>query len=239
MDCESWFLGELQKLQERLGYRFEDLSRLKTALVHSSYANEKGAGGHNERMEFLGDAALELGVSHYLYEKHPDFDEGALSRARAGLVCGKSLAEWAVDLGLWKLLRTGNGLDHDGGGRSSLCSDAAEALFGAVFLDGGLPPLMKLIESYLAFHAARNPLKGREMDPKSSLQIAAHEKGLPSPSYEVLSVTGPSHSPRFTVKVMVGAEEGGMGEGESKKEAEFAAAEKTLSMVFPDGACLK
>lgn len=231
MNFDSWFKGRLEKLQERLGYRFKDQSKLKTALVHSSHAHEKGLREHNERMEFLGDAALELGVSRFLYEEYPDFDEGALTRSRAAIVCGKSLAEWGVELGLPDLLRTGNSLEQDDGRRLSLCSDAVEAVLGAVFLDGGLSSLMEVVEKFLTFHTSRNPVREGERDSKSSLQMTVHEKGLPDPVYEVISVTGPPHSPRFSVRVMIGAGEGGRGEGDSKKAAEFDAAEEALSML--------
>ncbi|MGI6784248.1 MAG: ribonuclease III [Aminivibrio sp.] len=228
MDYDAWFRGELEKLQQRLGYRFKNPSLLNSALVHSSYANEKGLTGHNERMEFLGDAALELGVSRFLYEEFPDFDEGALTRARAALVCGKSLAEWGTELGLPKLLRTGNSLEQDDGCRPSLCADAAEALFGAVFLDGGYYPLMEVIKTYFMFHSTRKPIGGGATDPKSSLQMAAHEKGLPCPVYEIISASGPAHCPWFSVRVTIGGAEAGKGEGTGKKAAEFAAAEDAL-----------
>lgn len=234
MNFDTWFRGELDRLQERLGYCFKDPAKLETALIHSSYAHEKGADDSNQRMEFLGDAALELGVSLFLYRKHPGFDEGDLTRARAAVVCGKSLAEWGEEMNLGRLLRTGHGLRRDQSAAVSLCTDAAEAVFGAVFLDGGFSALMEVIEKYLLFHRVRNPAGSQERDPKSRLQIAAQEKGLSLPVYEMLSVTGPSHSPRFCARVLVDGHEKGTGEGDTRKDAEFAAAEKALSLFGPE-----
>lgn len=231
MNYAVWFSGELEKLQDRLGYCFSDAGKLENALVHSSYAYEKGKSDHNERMEYLGDAVLELGVSRFLYDSFPSFDEGRLTRSRAAIVCGKSLAEWGRELGLSELLRTGRGLETEQVRHGSLCSDAVEALLGAVFLDGGFSRAMDVVNRYLAFHFSRHPIDGEENDPKSALQMLAHEKGMPSPVYEILSVSGPAHSPVFSVRVLVGSEEAGAGEGESRKSAEFAAARNAVFLL--------
>ena len=124
MNYAAWFSGELEKLQDCLGYRFSDVGKLENALVHSSFAYEKGKTVHNERMEFLGDAVLELGVSHFLFSSFPLFSEGALTLSRAAIVCGKSLAEWGREIGLDEVLRTGNGLEPGKIGRPA-CSFSA------------------------------------------------------------------------------------------------------------------
>lgn len=228
MDYETWYAGELEELQKRLGYRFNDVKKLKTALVHSSFANEKGAKDHNERMEFLGDAVLELGVSHFLFDSFPHFTEGGLTRARASIVRGVSLAEWGLELGLGRLLRTGNSLESDLTLHESLCADGVEAILGAVFLDGGFSSAMTVIEGYLSFHLSRHPVDKGERDPKSALQILAHSRDMAPPLYETLEVSGPPHSPWFLVRVLLGEKEEGRGEGKSKKAAEFAAAEEAF-----------
>ncbi|MBL3538601.1 ribonuclease III [Aminivibrio sp.] len=231
MNYAVWFSAELEKLQDRIGYHFSDVGKLENALVHSSYAYEKGKLEHNERMEYLGDAVLELGVSRFLYDSFPSFDEGRLTRSRAALVCGKSLAEWGRELGLSELLRTGKGLETEQVRHGSLCSDAVEALVGAVFLDGGYSRAMDLVVRYIAFHLSRHPIDGDETDPKSALQMLAHEKGMPSPVYEVLSVSGSAHSPIFSVRVLIGSKESGAGDGESRKAAEFAAARNAFFLL--------
>ncbi|HRX25553.1 MAG TPA: ribonuclease III [Aminivibrio sp.] len=235
MNYAAWFSGELEKLQDCLGYRFSDVGKLENALVHSSFAYEKGKTVHNERMEFLGDAVLELGVSRFLYESFPSFDEGRLTRSRAAIVCGKSLAEWGREIGLSELLRTGKGLETEQVRQGSLCSDAVEALLGAVFLDGGYFPAMAVIGRYLAFHLSRHSISGAENDPKSALQMLAHGKGLSSPVYEVLSVSGQPHTPLFSVRVMIGNEEAGSGDGRNRKAAEFAAARNAIFLLNREG----
>jgi len=235
MDYETWFSNELFRLQNRIDYFFSDNLILETALVHSSFAHEKGKKEHNERLEYLGDAVLELGVSRFLFSAFPQFDEGRLTRARSAIVCAASLSEWADHLGLCDLLRIGHGISRGEVRRTSLCSDAAEALFGAVFADGGFIASTGLIEKYLDFHFSLHPLEGQENDPKSSLQILAQERNLGIPVYEVISVSGPSHEPRFLVKVTIGGSVAGTGEGNSRKSAEFTAAGKAYAMLLEEG----
>ena len=182
-------------------------------------------------MEFLGDAVLELGVSRFLFDSFPSFAEGSLTRARASIVQGASLVEWGLELGLGRLLRTGNSLEAEIATHQSLCADGVEAILGAVFLDGDISPAMAVIKRYLSFHLSRHPIDKGERDPKSALQILAHSRGMPSPIYETLEVSGRAHSPRFLVRVLLGNEEGGRGEGKSKKAAEFAAAEEAFAYL--------
>lgn len=232
MEYEIWFSQELKKLQERISFFFSDISLLKTALIHSSYAYETGKNEHNERMEFLGDAVLQLTVSQFLFSSFPKYDEGKLTRLRATIVCARALSEWANDIGLCELLRTGKGMRLSDVQKSSVCSDTAEALFGAIFLDGGFQASLQVIQEYLRFHLARYPLSGEENDPKSSLQILSHEHGFGVPMYEILSIEGPSHSPRFLVQVKLGAFIAGQGKGVSRKSAEFNAAKEGVLFLM-------
>lgn len=225
MDFDDWHKLELEKLQERIGYFFADASLLKLALIHSSYKNEHGTSDCNERLEFLGDSVLQLFVSRSLFLLDTDLDEGGLTRRRAALVCGSSLRRWSEHLGLRHLLLTGKSL-----AREEICgsimADAAEALLGAVYLDGGASAAEAAVDDYLSFISTCRP--GETSDPKSSLQILAHEKGLGNPLYEVVSVSGPSHRPLYTVRVIIAGASAGEGEGTSRKSAEFAAAREGL-----------
>ncbi|MFA7620625.1 MAG: ribonuclease III [Aminobacteriaceae bacterium] len=221
MNYEEWYTHELKSLQERTGYRFKDEALLRVALTHSSFMNEQGGSDCNERLEFLGDSVLQLCVSRYLYTTREELDEGALTRRRSAFVCGASLKRWSAHLGLPRLLRTGKSLYPVGAG-SSLCADVVEALFAAVFLDGGFEAAGAVVKGYLDYLAETAPSEAG--DSKSSLQILAQEKGLGNPLYETLSVTGPSHEPVFQVRVLLGGIPAGEGSGPSKKAAEFCAA---------------
>ena len=221
MNFEDWYNRKLEKLQESIGYFFSDLALLRTALLHSSFSYEHGVTSHNERLEFLGDSVLQLSASHLLFISEKQLDEGALSRKRAALVCGNSLRRWAEYIGIPTLLRTGKGMSG-GAARSSIYEDAVEALFGAVFLDGGFMAADRVILRYLDFLTHISPPE--TADPKTVLQILAQEKGIGIPSYETLSVTGPSHLPLFHVRVLLGGIPAGEGTGTSKKAAEFNAA---------------
>lgn len=228
MNFENWYARELEKLQERIAYTFNDISFLRTALLHSSYLNEHGGREHNERLEFLGDSVLQLSVSSFLFGAEKNFDEGALSRQRASLVCGASLRRWSEFIGIPHLLRTGKGVGR-GTLRSSMYADAVEAVFGAVFLDGGYDAADTVILGYLEFLLRTSSQE--PVDPKSSLQMLAQEKGLGIPSYEILSVTGPSHEPLFSVRVLLGGAPGGEGTGTSRKAAEFNAAKEAVAYL--------
>ena len=225
-----WFTGELRKLQERVGYFFTDPFLLEKALTHSSYAYEHGIALANERLEFLGDAVLQLCVSHSLFSEFPEWDEGALSQRRASLVCGSALLAWGQAMGVCVLLKKGKGMarnDESG----SICADAAEALIGAIFLDGGYEGVSRTISAYLSFQNSRLVFSEEEDDPKSRLQRACQEHRLGLPAYETVAVEGPSHAPFFTVRILLSGETAGEGTGQSRKSAEFAAAEKGLQFL--------
>ncbi|MDR2174370.1 MAG: ribonuclease III [Synergistaceae bacterium] len=218
----------LRAFQEKLGYFFRDGGLLATALRHASYAHENGLADSNERLEFLGDSVLGMVVAHVLYETCPDAPEGELSRRRVEFVCRGALARWAEGLNLARVLMKGKSLKNSVS--PSVCADAMEAVVGAVYLDGGFDAAARVIRRYL-FGSEALP-NGGVPDAKSRLQalLQAGEEGLPR--YEVLSVTGPSHSPLFRVRVRAG-ERAWEGEGPGRKAAELEAAARALSDLLP------
>ena len=229
-EYSRWFAGELLKLQERVGYFFTDPFLLEKALTHSSYTYEQGISFSNERLEFLGDAVLQLSVSQSLFAEFPLWDEGRLSQRRAALVCGQALLAWGRAMGICTLLRKGKGMARNDESDSS-CADAAEALIGGVFLDGGYEGVFPVVSAYLSFQNSRIVFCDEEDDPKSRLQRASQEYGLGLPIYETVAVEGPSHAPLFTVRLLLDGETAGKGTGQSRKSAEFAAAQKGLKFL--------
>jgi ribonuclease-3 len=220
-------------LQRRIGYDFRDPGFLREALTHSSFANEKPGGGaeHNERLEFLGDAVLGLAAAGYLCELFPDVREGELSRLRARLVNEKSLAEAARRLALGEHLLLGRGEERSGGRqKQSILADAAEALVGAVFRDGGWSEAYRVVRSFFLQTPEGGVLRAPP-DAKTRLQELCQERFREAPHYRLLSQSGPSHEPIFTVAVVRGDEALAEGTGKSKKEAEQAAAEEALGKL--------
>jgi ribonuclease-3 len=220
----------LRTFQEKLGYSFRDGGLLMTALRHASYAYENGLADSNERLEFLGDSVLGMITAHVLYETCPDASEGELSRRRVEFVCRDALARWAKELALTHVLLKGKSLKHSVS--SSILADAMEAVLGAVYLDGGFDAAVRVIRRYL--FRAEALTNGGALDAKSELQafLQAGEEGLPR--YETLSMTGPSHSPRFRVRVLAGGR-AWEGEGPNRKAAELEAAAQALSDLDPEG----
>jgi len=226
---ENNFASGLIRLQERIGYSFNDVDLLRRALTHSSCANESGNDGlDNERLEFLGDAVLELFVSGRLFQSYPALNEGQLSRARANIVRGTALAEEAVEIGLGPLLRLGKGEEVSGGReKPTLLADSFEALCGAIFLDAGYEAASAVMERLLASRF----FPGRQLvfqDPRSRLQELLQERGMPLPEYSVVEASGPEHAKTFVVQVVSGGESLGQGTGGTKKEAAGRAAEDAL-----------
>jgi ribonuclease-3 len=217
---------ELVAFQEKLGYSFRDRGLLTTALCHASYAHENGVPESNERLEFLGDSVLGMITAHVLYETHPDAGEGELTGHRVEFVCRDALVRWAEALGLFGVLKTGKSLK--GTASPSLLADAVEAVLGAVYLDGGFEAAERVVRRYL-FGAGILSAGGVEQDAKSRLQALLQadggENGLPR--YEILSVTGPSHSPTFHVAVCVKGRVW-RAQGPSRKAAELEAAAAAL-----------
>ncbi|MDR1623219.1 MAG: ribonuclease III [Synergistaceae bacterium] len=214
----------LNEFQKKLGYFFRDRGLLETALCHASYAHENGLTESNERLEFLGDSVLGMVVSHVLYEARPDATEGELSNYRVEFVCRDALVRWAENLELPRVLMKGKSLKTHT--PPSLFADAMEAVLGAVYLDGGYDAAVRATRRYL-FGSGTALLDGRDLDAKSRLQVLMQAKDMGLPQYETLSVTGPSHSPLFSVRVRVGGKTWN-GTGASRKAAELTAAAAAL-----------
>ena len=209
-----------EELEEIIGYHFKNKHYLTQALTHSSYANEKKLGklGCNERLEFLGDAVLELISSDFLYKKYPQIPEGELTKKRASLVCEPSLAYCAREFELPKYLLLGKGEDMTGGrNRDSIVSDATEALLGAIYLDGGFASAKEFVLNFIL-----NDMEHKQLfyDSKTILQEIVQEKVCQSVEYRLIKEEGPDHNKSFTVNVLVNGQEMGSGTGHTKKAAE-------------------
>ncbi len=217
---------ELLKLARSLGYESGDFGSLTIATTHKSYANESpDALQHNERLEFLGDAVLDLVVADALMSTHPNMPEGDLSRHRAALVSTRSLAEIATRLKIGDVLRLGRGEERSGGRqKESLLADALEAVIGAVYLDLGLDAANVFIMTHFRSRVEAHELRHTDRDFKTTLQEVAQKRFHAAPKYTVIDETGPDHHKSFTVQVAVGNEVIGEGTGRSKKTAEREAA---------------
>lgn len=227
----------LMELADRMGVRFVDFGLLDRALTHTSYANEHDHVQHNERLEFLGDAVLELASSTYLYERFPNLPEGELTKMRASLVCSQSLAELANELGLGGMLRLGHGEEASGGReRRTNLEDAFEAVIGAIYLDQGWPAAAAFVRRELEDGVARLTAKAMvdyQDDAKTRLQELVFQQAKPddpgaSVVYEELSEQGPDHAKEFAYQVRVLGQVLGQGTGPSKKAAQQAAAREAL-----------
>lgn len=221
---------DLDKFQELLGYRFNNKELLKQAFIHKSFLNEshKKSLKSNERLEFLGDAVLEILCSDYLFDKFPDRDEGRLSKMRSKAVCEESFAKIGRDLGLSPYLVLGHGADlQDARNRDSLLADCFEALSGAIYRDGGMDFLRQFFYACLDKMDLSNPSAKRTEDPKSSLQTLLSRKGLDF-QYRILSKKGPDHDPTFEIALYVDGIKAVIGKGSSVKRAEASAAENYL-----------
>lgn len=217
---------KLEKLKKEIGLKFKDESLLETAFVHRSYLNEcdEPKPEHNERLEFLGDAVLELVATEYLYA-HYDKSEGILTNWRSALVKGENLAESArkLDLGQYLLLSRG---EEQGGGRnkSYLLANVFEAVIGAIYLDQGYEPAKKFINRFVLQFLEEIIDKGLHIDSKSLFQELSQEKTDSTPEYRVLNEDGPDHQKVFTMGAYLNDELIGQGEGTSKQDGEQAAA---------------
>lgn len=218
----------LKELEEKAGYRFRDSDLLRHAMTHSSYVNEKRLKkvDCNERLEFLGDAVLELVSSEYLFFENASMPEGELTKLRASMVCEKALAFCARDLNLGDYLLLGKGEDATGGRkRDSVTSDALEALIGAIYLDGGFANAKEFILKHVL-----NDLEGKRLfyDSKTILQELVQAEQEEHVSYRLLGEEGPDHNKCFKVEVMVGGSCFGRGAGRTKKAAEQEAAYQAI-----------
>jgi ribonuclease-3 len=212
-----------------LGYEFTDPALLDLALTHTSYSHEDDGGRGNERLEFLGDAVLDLVISQILYEVHPEWDEGDLTRTRAGLVNQGSLAEQARNLDLGRVLKLGRTEMHSGGrDKDSILANCFEALVGAIYLDGGLAPLEGFVRRVYGSALARDAVRQRR-DVKTEFQEWAHARFQLTPHYETVEDSGEDgDDARFAVEVSIGTDVWGRGVGRSKRIAEGAAAAEAL-----------
>lgn len=217
-------------LEESISYHFKNPALLRQALTHRSFVNESGSHSpDNERLEFLGDAVINLVVSQYIFERMSDADEGMLTRARAGIVSRRSLADAARTIDLGKYLLMGHGarnrdkvFEQD----SVLCG-AFEALIGAVFLDSGFEAAQEVVMRLLGPNFSA-PSEQAIKDPKSTLQELCQERFQALPKYEVLSRSGPDHDPTFEVEVVLPDGRSWIGVGRSRKEAEMHAASTAI-----------
>ena len=220
----------MEELEQKLGYQFRDRALLSEALNHSSYANEHRALGEqsNERLEFLGDSVLGFVTAEFLFELHRDLPEGDLTRQRAALVCEQSLYEVAKMLDLGKYLKLGKGEDTGGGRtRPSILADATEAVFAAVYLDGGIEAASALIHRVLLDKEGEHAEELMQ-DYKTALQELVQRKSGQALSYRMVGESGPDHNKTFTAEVWLNGEGVGTGSGHSKKEAEQAAARAAI-----------
>lgn len=217
-----------ESLRERLGHAFVDRALFDQALTHRSYGAT-----HNERLEFVGDAVLNCAIGTALFRRFPDLPEGDLSRARASLVNQETLASLARELGLGAQMRLGEGELRSGGTqRSSILADALEALFGAVFLDGGYDAARRAVERVYgdALQAADPAVLGK--DPKTRLQEWLQGRGLPLPEYLLVDTLGKDHDKTFRVACRIAdAQLMAEAEGRSRKSAEQAAATAVLARI--------
>ena len=226
---------KLKELEKKTGYTFRDFSLLKQAMMHSSYTNEKHLPKYrcNERLEFLGDAVLELVSSEYLFKESPHIPEGELTKTRASMVCEPSLALCARDIGLGDYLLLGKGEEATGGReRDSVTSDAMEALIGAVYLDGGFTSAKEFIHRFIL-----TDLENKKLfyDSKTILQeiVQAGKKG--DITYRLVREEGPDHNKSFEVQVMIGGTPYGEGKGRTKKSAEQQAAYQAILKLRKQG----
>lgn len=211
-----------------IGYHFHDEKLLRQALTHSSFANEKHLKKHsdNERLEFLGDAVLEIISSEFLYKEYPDKPEGELTKLRASIVCEPTLALCTKDIALGEYLLLGKGENQTGGrGRKSILSDALEAVIGAIYLDGGFANAKKFVLRFVM-----NDLEHKTLfyDSKTILQEMVQAMNGKKLSYELIGEEGPDHAKTFHVRALIGGIEAGVGKGRTKKAAEQMAAYNTI-----------
>ncbi|MEG1524047.1 MAG: ribonuclease III [Clostridia bacterium] len=225
-------MTEKQKTQieQNIGYTFCERSLLEMALTHTSFVKGDGKNAHhNERMEFLGDAVLELIVSEHLYHGHPEMQEGRMTRARARLVCEPALYSAACALGIPSFLRLGHGEEQTGGrDKPSIVSDAMEAVIGAVFLDGGMQAAKTLVLGRVIKLLEDARIDEQDQDYKTQLQEYVQKDHIGLITYELTATSGPEHNKRFSMRVLLTGQEIGSGEGGTKQSAGQAAAYSAL-----------
>lgn len=226
-------MSKLRELEEIIGYTFKQEGLLRQALTHSSFANEKHMKklSDNERLEFLGDAVLEVVSSEFLFANYPKLPEGDLTKLRASIVCEPTLALCTREISLGKFLYLGKGENQTGGReRKSILSDALEAVIGAIYLDGGFEPARAFIHRFILTDIENKKLF---YDSKTILQEVVQGNYEESLHYELLAEEGPDHDKRFRVAAKIGDRQIGEGSGHTKKAAEQEAAYQALLLLKP------
>lgn len=224
-------MNNIQEIEYILGYKFKDISLLENALIHRSYTNEHKNTKlkNNERLEFLGDAVLEVVVSEYLY-KTSDKPEGELSKMRASIVCEKALSSWCHDSNLGKYLMLGRGEDISGGRkRDSLLSDALEAIIGAIYLDSNI----KIVYDIVINNIMKKIINDKDyfIDSKTELQEIIQEQSDLNIEYRLIDESGPDHDKIYITQVLINNICLGVGKGSSKKSSQQEAAKRGLHLI--------
>ena len=222
---------KIEKLEQTIGYSFQDKMLIKRALTHTSFSNEQriNKNGDYERLEFLGDAVLELLSSEYIYKENETMGEGAMTKLRAAIVCEPSLAQCAKEIELSDYILLGKGESAMGGRkRDSIVSDVLEALIGALYLDGGIEVAKEFVHKFVL-----NDIEHKQLvyDAKSSLQELVQKEKKGQISYLLLSESGPEHEKEFRCAVEINGKRMGMGIGRNKKEAEQKDAAEALFLL--------
>lgn len=218
-----------KEFENRIGYSFKNEKLLRTAVTHSSYANEKQTGECNERLEFLGDSVLGVVSADYFYRNLSHLPEGEMTKRRAACVCERSLFEFAKEIELGKYILLGKGEEHTGGRtRPSILADAFEAVIAAIYLDGGLEEARSFILPFLKKAAKKEPTFN---DYKTALQEIIQKNPDEHLSYVLVGESGPDHNKRFEVEVLLNSNVIGTGIGISKKGAEQEAAKSALELM--------
>lgn len=223
---------DMEQLQKELSYRFQDTNLLLRALTHPSFTVDQRELESNQRLEFLGDAALQLVISRELHARFPEADEGPLSKARAELVRKESLASHALRLNLGAKLRMSLGeIRSDGRSKPSALADAYEAVIGAIFEDGGYAAVERVLLSQFDEQLSRLEPPSTLNNPKGALQERLQSATSAAPEYEIVSISGPDHQRVFECRVLHEGKELGRGIGPSKKVAESHAATEALNRI--------
>lgn len=236
MDAERQ--KKLESLEKKVNYSFKDKGLMNMALTHTSYVKGDGrASEHNERLEFLGDAVLELCVSEYLYNRFSEYNEGDMTRLRAQTVCEGALFDVAKGLDLGSVLLLGRGEDHSGGReKPSILSDAVEALIGALYIDGGMDTARRFIMSFIGAAVQSAVSGGPHKDYKTMLQEYVQKRHMGQIAYVLTGSSGPDHNKIFAMNVSIAGTVVGSGEGKTKQEAGQQAAKAALIEIgiIPD-----
>lgn len=222
----------IKELEKKIGHHYRNEKYLRTALTHSSFANEaRGGTQSNERLEFLGDAVLSIVVSDYLFLHCPHLPEGDLTKLRASLVCEKTLCRFSQSLELGKYLRLSRGEQNSGGGeRPSILADAFEAVIASIYLDGGIEEAREFILRFV-LPEIDNPKPKAFKDYKTALQEIIQQNPEEHLEYVLIGESGPDHNKHFVVEVHLNSNVIGKGGGRSKKEAEQQAAREALELM--------